>query len=182
MAPLRNGPDAFGLTSRVLHWATALAVLGLLVLGSYIARMQVGLGNLWLFGLHKSLGFTVLTLTLLRLVWHHYSPPPGPLPGAPPWADRLARIAHALFYLLLLAIPLAGWVGSSATGLDVLFAERWPIPAIAPVSEQWENAGFAVHRALTKLLAALIVLHVAGAVKRSLGGGATLRRMLRGRA
>lgn len=182
MVALRNGVAEFGWVSIALHWVTAVAVLTQLGLGSYVARMPPRLDNLWLFGLHKSIGFSVLGLTLLRLLWHRLSPPPGPLPGAPPWADRLARATHRLLYVLLIAIPLSGWVASSATGLDVLFAERWRLPAIAPVSEAWEDAGFLVHGVLTKLLGALLLLHVAGAVKRSVEGDGTLRRMLRGRA
>ncbi|MFC3119225.1 cytochrome b [Jhaorihella thermophila] len=75
---LVNTPNRFGLITRLLHWATAIAVLGLLVLGTYIARMQVNLSNLWLFGLHKSIGVTALLLTLLRIAWHIWTPPPPP--------------------------------------------------------------------------------------------------------
>ena len=179
---LANAPDSFGLITRLLHWLTAAAVLGLLGLGSYIARMEVGLSNLWLFGLHKSLGLTVLALTLLRLAWHRASPPPPPIPGPPPWQMRAARATHAALYALLIAVPVAGWVGSSASGIDTVLFGRWTLPPVAPVSEPLEAAAFAAHGVLTKLLLAVVLLHVAGAVARGLGRDGTLRRMVRGTA
>lgn len=178
---LRNTPDGFGLVSRLLHWLMAAGILAMLALGSYIARMEVGLSNLWLFGLHKSLGLTLLALALLRLGWHRLSPPPPPIPGPPQWQMRLATVTHAALYALLVLVPIAGWIASSASGIDTVLYGRWTLPAIAPVSERLENAAFATHAALTKLLAAGVALHVAGAVKRGLAGDGSFTRMTTGR-
>jgi cytochrome b561 len=123
---------------------------------------------------------TLLALVIVRLLWHRITPPPGPIPGGPAWADRLARWTHRAFYALLLLVPLSGWVGSSASGLDTVVFGRWTVPAIAPASPVIESAAFAVHGAGALILAGLIVLHVAGAVKRALGGDGTLRRMITG--
>ncbi|MDJ1008571.1 MAG: cytochrome b/b6 domain-containing protein [Paracoccaceae bacterium] len=173
-----NDTDGFGWVSRTIHWAMALGVIGALGFGTYIARMEVNLSNLWMFAAHKTVGITLLALLVLRVVWHLVSRPPEPLPAAP-WKSAVARWAHRAFYLLLLAVPLSGWVASSATGIDTVVFGRWTLPAIAPASEAWEEAGFAVHSVLTKLLALLILLHIAGAVTRRDG---TLRRMIAGRA
>jgi len=173
-----NDPARFGAVTRVIHWVMALGVIGALGFGSYIARMEVNLSNLWMFGAHKSVGLVLLALVVLRILWHRISPPPAPLP-AEPWKTAIARAAHRAFYVLLIVVPLSGWVGSSATGIDTVLFGRWTVPAIAPVSEAWETAAFAVHFWATKLLAALIVLHIIGAVSRRDG---TLRRMLRGAA
>jgi cytochrome b561 len=178
---LRNTPETFGLITRVLHWGMALLVISMLALGMRIASMEPGLSNLWLYGLHKTLGFLTLTLILLRLVWHLISPPPEPL--GPPGAARIAaRAGHVLFYALLVAIPLTGWAGSSATGIDVMIADRWVVPPIAEVSEAGEAFWFRLHDILTKLLIGLIVIHMLAALKREMEGDGTLTRMLRGRA
>ena len=63
---LRNGPAEFGLVTRVIHWAMMLLVIGQLALGNRIEEMQPGLANLWLYGLHKTLGFAILALILAR--------------------------------------------------------------------------------------------------------------------
>ncbi len=108
---LRNGPEEFGLVTRVIHWGTMLLVIGQLALGLRIEDMEPGLANLWLYGLHKTLGFAVLTLVLMRIGWHVASPPPRPL-GPPGPLLLLARATHWAFYILLIAIPLSGWAGS----------------------------------------------------------------------
>ena len=172
-----NTESSFGWVTRAIHWAMALGVIAMLGLGSYIARMEVGMSNLWLFGLHKSIGVVLLALLILRLIWHLASPPSRSLPADTPWKDSAARWVHRSFYVLLIAVPLSGWVGSGASGLDVVIFERFTLPPLAPTSEAWESAAFAVHFVLTKLLALCVVLHVAGALTRRDG---TLRRMVRG--
>ncbi|MGV8987908.1 MAG: cytochrome b [Cypionkella sp.] len=177
---LRNDPAHFGLVSRLIHWAMAVLIVSLLILGTRLHTMQPGLANLWLYGLHKTMGLTALALVLIRLIWHRISPPPAPLGPPLAWETRLAKAVHRLTYALLVLIPLAGWAYASATGLDVLFADRWVIPPIAPVSEAWENATHLAHSVLTKLLMAVLTLHVLGALRRTFAGDGTLTRMLRG--
>lgn len=175
---LRNSADSFGAVSIALHWLIGLSILGMIVFGTQIANMKVGFSNLWLFALHKSLGLTLLALIVLRIAWHRISPPPPPIPSAHPVADRLARAVHRALYALMLAIPLAGWVASSASGIDTLWFGV-PVPAIAPPVGWLEDAGFAAHRWLAWALLALVALHVAGAVKRQvLDRDGTLLRMI----
>ena len=178
---LSNRPDAFGLVSRALHWGMALLVIAMLALGLRISSMEPGLANLWLYGLHKTLGITILTLILIRLGWHLYTPPPRPIgpPGPALWA---ARAVHWAFYVLLVAIPLTGWAGSSATGIDVVIAERWTLPPLVEPSAEAEALWFRLHDILTKLLIGLVTLHILGALRHEMAGDGTLTRMLRGRA
>jgi cytochrome b561 len=178
---LRNGPAEFGLVTRVIHWGTVLLVIGQLALGYRIEAMQPGLANLWLYGLHKTLGFAVLALVLARIAWHIASPPPKPL-GPRDAAFWAARAAHWAFYVLLIAIPLTGWAGSSATGIDVMIADRWTVPPLVAANAEAEAFWFRLHDILTKVLFGLIVLHMLGALKREMEGDGTLTRMLRGRA
>jgi cytochrome b561 len=177
---LRNDAGRIGLATRALHWTMAAGVLATVPIGLWIANATPSLALIAWFGVHKTIGMSLLALVLLRLAWHRVSPPPGPLPGGPPWADRLARATHRAFYVLLLLVPLAGWVGGSASGLDTVVFGRWTVPAIAPASPDLEEAAFAVHRAAAYALAALVVLHVAGTLRRAAAGDGTLRRMIAG--
>lgn len=176
---LQNSPTRFGLVTRALHWGIAGLIVVQLPLGLRLSDMQPGLANLWLFGLHKSLGLTVFALMALRILWHIVSPPPAPLGGG--WQARAAKAAHWAIYALLLVIPLSGWIASSATGIDVMLFDTWVIPPIAPVSQAWETTGFAVHDIATKALLALLALHIGAALKHEMDGDGTLRRMIRGR-
>lgn len=177
----RNTPDSFGLVTRIIHWTMALAIIGMLALGTRLSDMQPGLANLWLYSLHKSIGLIILALVLVRIVWHRINPPPAPQGMPDGWSPRAARAVHRLLYVLLLVIPLSGWIASSASGLEVILFDRWVIPAIAPVSEAWEKSGWAVHGIANTLLMAVLLVHVAGALKREMDGDGTLTRMLRGR-
>jgi cytochrome b561 len=177
---LRNAPGEFGLVTRMIHWSTMLIVIGQLALGLRIADMEPGLSNLWLYGLHKTIGFLVLALIVARITWHIASPPPHPVGprNAFFWA---ARAAHWAFYLLLIAIPLTGWAGSSATGIDVMIADRWTVPPLVEASETGEAFWFGLHDILTKLLIGLVIVHMLAAFQREMAGDGTLTRMIRGR-
>ncbi len=177
----RNTSESFGWITRGLHWMTALFVLAALPLGLWIARMDVTFAAIKYFSIHKTLGFTVLVLTVLRLIWHWISPPPPPIPSEVTWQDRLAKLTHRAFYVVLIAMPIAGWVASSATGINTVVYGALRLPNIAPNSVSWEVIGFAIHKGLGWLLMALLALHIAGALVRSLvKQDGTLGRMIRG--
>jgi cytochrome b561 len=182
MNPWLNDARRYGRISRALHWIMAAAILGQIGLGLYLLRMTPGLANLWLYGLHKSLGITLLALVVLRLAWHRISPPPAPLGDPRHWTNRLARATHAAIYLLVLVIPISGWIGASASGIQTVLWDRWPLPAIAPATEAWQDGGFLAHALATRLLMALLALHIAGALRRGWAGDGTLTRMTSGRA
>lgn len=178
----RNDERRFGWITRALHWLTALTIFVALPLGLWIAEMEPSLAALKYFGWHKTLGITVLALVLIRMVWHGVSPPPPPLTAHAAWQDSAAKLVHRAFYVLLVAMPMSGWIASSATGIDTVIFSRWTLPRIAPVSEAWEEAAFEAHEVIAWCLVLLIAVHVAGAVHRAvvLKDG-TLRRMVSGR-
>lgn len=177
----RNSLHSYGWISRAIHWIVALIILGMLVLGTYLTRMQPSLSNLWLFGLHKSIGMCLLALMVLRLIWHRISPPPPTLSaGIPAWQLRTSKIVHVFLIVLVLMIQISGWIGSSATGIDMVLFNTVKVPPIAPVSETWDNNAFLAHGILTKILMALIALHIAGALHRHfVHHDDTLKRMFR---
>ena len=178
----RNSANSFGWISRALHWLMALGILSTLALGSFIENMQPSLSNLWLFGLHKTIGVTLFAAILLRLLWHWISPPPGPITqGIPNWQITASHITHRALYVLMVAIPLTGWIASAATGIDVVIFNTLTLPTPVPASETIENIFFLLHGVLTKLLMFCILLHIAGTLQRQfLRRDQTLRRMTRG--
>lgn len=174
-----NTPTSFGTVTRTLHWVTAGGVLVALPMGVWIANSEFSLAMLKYYGYHKTLGFSVLVLTLVRLLWHRFSPPPAPLPHDAPRLDLLVRAVHLALYGLLLLLPLSGWVASSASGIDTVVFGQWTLPAIAPESETWEKIGFRTHAIAGYGLALLLGLHLGGALFRALiRKDGTLRRMV----
>ena len=151
--PAFNGADTFGWVSRLIHWLMAVCIIGMLGFGTYIANMTPSMGNLWMYGLHKSVGLCLLALVLVRIVWHRISPPPAILTdGIAPWQLTLAQGVHLSLYGLMIAVPLTGWIASAATGIDVVLFNWITLPQITPVSEAWDRTFFALHGVLTKLL------------------------------
>ncbi|HOZ32361.1 MAG TPA: cytochrome b [Tabrizicola sp.] len=177
---LRNGPDRFGLVTRLIHWTMAGLILLMFALGLRITSMEPGLSNLWLYGLHKTIGFCLLALVVLRIVWHLVSPPPLPI-GAPGKLRLFVRAWHWLLYALMIATPVAGWAGSSASGLDTVIFGSLTLPPLVEASEDAEFVWFILHEIFAKTLVGMALVHMLAALKREMDGDGTLTRMIRGR-
>ncbi|KAK0360943.1 hypothetical protein LTR94_025340 [Friedmanniomyces endolithicus] len=136
MAEPRNRYSAVSL---VMHWATALAVLVQVLLISARDAIE-GQAARELLIIHKSVGMTILVLTLARIGWR-LAHPAIPMPASSPRWERLAaRATHVLFYVALVSMPLTGWLAASAGGRDLswfgLF--QWPL---LPIGGGREAAG-----------------------------------------
>lgn len=171
-----------------LHWLIALAIVLLILVGWYMGDLPDDApGKEELYQMHKSFGITVLILTIARIVWRAMNPPP-PLPtGLSPLERFGARVTHFGFYVLMLAMPLSGWLlVSTAYEFDiatVLFGiVSWPdIPGVGFLAnETGHGAVEFVHSKLAWIAIGLLVLHVAGAVKHEFDGEGVLHRMLPG--
>lgn len=174
------GEWTFGL--RLVHWASAAFVVGLITLGLYMKHAAIDVGQAFdLYQWHKSFGFVVLALTILRIGARAQRPRPSFPPDMRSLEVALARATHALFYVLLIVLPLLGWVMVSAASLPVptrLF-DLIPIPHLMAPNEAVYEAARLAHRFAAWSLAALILLHAAAALKHHfVDGDATLRRML----
>jgi cytochrome b561 len=148
----------------LLHWMIALLVLAQLALGFWmVALPDEGGGQVRWFNLHKSIGLSLAVLVLARLAWRAVHPAPAYPAGFPLWQQRAARAAHGGLYFCLLALALTGYLGSSFSGYPVRYfgivlpGWGWKWPAAKLLLSD-------VHLALTWLLGALILLHVAAAV------------------
>lgn len=161
MAEPRN---RYSTVSLVLHWLIAALVVGQIAFVS-AAEQEGPREALWMM-LHKSGGAAILILTLVRLGWRAANPA-IPLPAATPrWQKLFARGTHVLFYVVLLALPLTGWLAGSAVNRGFEFYGLFDFPLL-PVGGGRETAGMLmdIHRALPKLLYVLLALHVLGALK-----------------
>ena len=147
-----------------LHWLLALAILGSFSVGLYMADLPVSPQRLKLFNWHKWAGIVILALSALRLLWRLTHRPPADLP-MPAWQSRLAHGVHVGLYLLFFAVPLSGWAYSSAAGFPVVVFGLIPLPDFVPKDKELAELIEGVHGFLAYGLAALVVAHVAAAVK-----------------
>lgn len=167
----------------LLHWLIAAAILGNIALGWWM-RGAVGASTtralaVDAFQLHKSIGLTVLVLSLLRLAWRLGHPPPAMPAAIPLWERAAARATHALFYVLMIALPLTGWLYVSAqwrgdTPLQVptLWFGLFEVPHLFGLDERtrafretWAATTVDLHAWLAWSTAALAALHVGAALK-----------------
>jgi cytochrome b561 len=149
----------------VLHWLVALLIFVAFPLGLYMADLPLSPDKLRLISYHKWIGITVLMLASLRVMWRATHTPP-PLPdGMPLWQRRASQIVHGLLYLLIFAIPLSGWLMSSAEGFQVVWFGVLPLPDLIGKNKAVGELLGEVHETLNYTMLALVSLHVAAAIK-----------------
>jgi cytochrome b561 len=183
----RSDREHWGLGIRLLHWLTAFLVLGQWLLGLYMTSLgpEALAEKFVLYQRHKSLGLVVFALTLVRLVWRASEPArPDLPPTVPVWQRRAAAATHALLYLLLLAMPITGFLAAAASplGIPTLLFGVIPIPHPIGPDARLEALLLAAHRTQGWILAALLAVHTAAALKHHLiDRDGVLLRMVRGR-
>ena len=176
---VRNTPLRWGAVSQLLHWLVVALVITQFVLASLAEDLAPGMAKLGLLARHKSVGITILGLALLRLAWRLGQPVPALPSGMPRWQRGLATGTHHLLYALLLAMPLSGWLMSSARNYPVSWFGLVQLPDLIAPGEHAFEALRATHGTLAALLAATALLHLAGALKHHfVDRDDVLRRML----
>ena len=110
------GVAAWSLTTRLLHWIGAAAILFMLALGFAMVNLihEQGL-RFDLYQYHKSLGLLVLVLMMARALWRFASPTPEPIATIPVWQVKAARAMHGALYALAIATALAGYASVSTS-------------------------------------------------------------------
>lgn len=168
-------------TAISLHWLLALGFAGMFGLGLYMTDLPFSPAKLRTYSWHKWAGVTIFLLVLLRLGWRlaHAAPP---LPSTMhPALRAAASVAHVLLYVLMLAIPLSGWLMSSALGFQTVWFGVLPLPDLLAPDSDLGLALATVHATLNYTLAALVALHAAAALKHHfLDRDDVLTRMLPG--
>jgi cytochrome b561 len=158
-------------TARALHWLAALLIFCGFGLGLFMTGLEFSPAKFRYYAWHKWIGITV------------FGHPAPPLPPAmPSWQVGASLASHAALYALMLAIPLSGWVYSSSTGVSVVYLGLVPLPDLVPKDREVAKTLLLVHRSLNYLLAAIVTIHVAAALKHQfVDRDGVLDRMLPGR-
>ena len=156
--------ENFSLVHKALHWVSAALIFLLLAMGMYMGLMAAGGIKYDVYALHKSFGLLVLALTFVRVLVIVIKGRPGDIPEHKKWERALAHIVQGVLYVALIAMPVSGWVMSSAGGFGAaFFGVR--VPNIVPKSEVLSGMGHEVHETLAWILMVALALHIAGALK-----------------
>ena len=161
-----------------LHWILFLIIAASWALGFYTADLPFSPQKLKYVSWHKWAGVTIFVLAALRLAWRLAHPPP-PLPSMPAWQLRGATAIHALLYAFMLVIPITGWLFSSASGVPTVWFGLWQLPDLVDRNKAAADLLRTVHATLNWTFAAIVLGHVAFALKHHfVDRDDVLRRML----
>ena len=176
---MKPSPERYTGVAITLHWLIAAAILCTFLLAQYMTALQLSPVKLKLYSYHKWIGVTIFLLVLIRLAWRVTHRPPLPPASMPAWQHSAARIAHFFLYVLTLAIPVSGWLMSSASGFQVVYLGQIPIPDLLAKNKAMADQLKELHEALNWLMVLVVALHVAAALKHHLvDRDDVLRRML----
>jgi cytochrome b561 len=146
-----------------LHWLTVLLLCAAAGLGLYMTGLKLSPTKLALYSYHKWIGVVVFAVALARL-WLALRQPVPEHPAHWAWQAAAARVTHRALYLLLIAIPLSGWLMSSAKGFQTVFLSVLPIPDLLAKDPALGDQLAIVHQSLNWLLLILVGGHVGAAL------------------
>ncbi|PRH83859.1 cytochrome b [Arenimonas caeni] len=176
--PIRNTTERWGGVSISIHWLTVLMVFALVVVGFVMQELPNSPTKIDVYAMHKSFGLTVLALTLLRLLWRLFAGTPAPVPGTPRWQSAVAQATHGALYVILLAMPLSGWLYNSASGFPLKWFGLFGLPKLSGYDPEVKAFALAMHEWLFIALLVIVVAHAAAALKHHyFDRDATLSRM-----
>jgi cytochrome b561 len=179
---VENTDRQYGIAAIALHWLLAALITTLVVMGIYMVRLpDVGFSTtkIILIVIHKEIGMAVLGLTAARLAWREWNVLPRLAETLPEWQKVTAIFVHLSFYALMLALPITGWLMSSAAGIPVSVLNLFTLPDYLPRDEFLFEKLRLIHDSLGYVIAMLICLHAGAALGHHfLLRDETLRKML----
>lgn len=170
---------AYTRTAIALHWLMAALIFVAFPVGIIAHEMALSPDKLRLMSYHKWLGVTIFALLLVRLFWRYTHTPQPMVEFMPRWQQMAASVVHVLLYVLLLAIPVSGWLMSSAKGFQTVYLGVLPLPDLLHKDKMVADILSEVHEVLNFTLLSLVIVHILAAFKHHLiDKDDTLKRMV----
>jgi cytochrome b561 len=171
--------DHYPASSKWLHWLIAICVLTTAPVAIAMTQVSAGPTQDALYNFHKSLGILIFILTALRLINRLAVGAPIADPGIEPWQKTVSAVVHTSFYVLLIAMPIVGYIANSAYGAPTPFFGLFELPPIVEKNEALSTPLFVIHRWVGFLLIVLVVTHISAALYHYfIRGDNVLQRML----
>jgi cytochrome b561 len=181
---VRNTGASWGSVARWLHWGLGAAIIGMIAFGWWMNHFPPRADRFFYRSIHADIGYVVLLLTVLRLVWRGLNPTPGLSADTPRWRRILARLNQSLLYLVTILVAMLGWAHSGARTPDYSdWFGLFHVPQITSPDKVAASAYEDRHIFFAYVLLALVVLHVAAALWHHYGKrDRVLARMVDGEA
>lgn len=157
--------NPYGTTAIALHWLIFTLIACGFALGLYMVDLPLSPQKLKYFSWHKWIGVTVFVLAVARLAWRLTHPAPALPATMPMWQQHAAAANLVLLYVLILAIPLIGWLYSSATGVPTVYLRLVQLPDLLAKDEALAELLRFVHVILNYTMLLLVIIHAAAALK-----------------
>jgi len=158
-------------TAEMLHWLIA----GMVIVQFILAKMADLAGDvdnsvreLALLANHRSVGITILALVIVRLVWRLKNAPPALPATIPQWQVTASQVSHWSLYVLLFAMPVSGWLMSSASTQSVIWFNLFQLPDFVAQNPELEDTFEEIHEFIGKLLILVAAIHILAALKHAL--------------
>ncbi len=169
MSPMSPGSPVqgtrYGGVAIGLHWLIALAIFGSFSVGLYMSDLPLSPQKLKLYSWHKWAGVTIFLFVVVRLGWRLLHRPPELPATIPAWQRSVAAATHVLLYLLMFAVPITGWLMSSAKGFQTVYFGVLPLPDLLVKNAELGDLLKEVHTLLNFSMATLVVAHLGAALK-----------------
>jgi cytochrome b561 len=161
---IKNTESRYGLVAILFHWAMAILIIGMLIVGLYMTGLKVSLQKLRLYGLHKEFGLLVLFMVLFRLGWRLGNIDPALPIDMPSWQRFVARAVQWVLIGCMFAMPITGWMLTSAAGLAPSFFGLFTLPVLLAPNDDLRHLLGVVHQWLAYGLIGAICAHAGAAL------------------
>jgi len=161
---LRNNQDSYGSVAKLFHWLVFFLVVGMIAVGFYMEGLPVSPDKIRLYGWHKSLGVLLLSLMLLRLAWRLTNATPRLSGDLHKIYQLAAHAGHYSLYLLLILMPLSGWLMSSSAGFSVSVFGWFTLPDLVEADKSLNHFFHTAHFFIAWAIIIVVVVHVAAAL------------------
>ncbi len=165
---LRNSDTRYGSVAILFHWMVGALFLGQICLGIFMRRAAGPKLQFELYQWHKSFGFLILALAVLRLLWRLTQRGPADAEGLAAWERLASKAAQYLLYSALIALPLTGWAIASSSPLNIpsfvfnlVVIPHLPVAVSEAAELFWSN----IHSILAYSAAAIALIHIAAALR-----------------
>ncbi|WP_439135878.1 cytochrome b [Pseudomaricurvus sp.] len=177
---IKNTPQTYGSVSKCLHWAIALVIVGMFILGLWMVDLTYY--DSWYVKAphyHKSVGILIAFAMIFRLLWRWSNPTPKHIVSHKPWEVSLALATHVLLYILIFSILVTGYLIPTADGRGIDVFNWFTVPSVGSFFDNQEDVAGDIHYWSAWAVIALASLHTIAAIKHHvLDKDATLKRML----